>query len=203
MKSIKATLNLVNEIVAGIRETHDLDIALGGGYAVISHGVGRTTTDVDFYIYTEGVQENSDRLFRLIKQAVPDYFEIKIMEGSKIVDDPFPYDIVFLSDKTGQYPRIDFIIPRYKWELEGIRESKPLEDISFPVLPKPYLIAMKLRAGGPKDRYDIIELYRYLSESEKKKTLELAKLIRRDKMLANLLKQMEPQDKSIDEDLLI
>lgn len=46
---------------------------------------------------------------------------------------------------------MDFIIARYKWELKGIKEARPLEDIPFPVIPKPYLIAMKLKAGGLKD----------------------------------------------------
>lgn len=69
--------------------------------------------------------------------------------------------------------------------------SKPCEDIPFLVLPKPYLIAMKLKAGGPKDNVDIIELLPLLSQEEKKKTEQLAVLIKRDKNLAALLKWID------------
>ncbi|MCP5108039.1 MAG: nucleotidyl transferase AbiEii/AbiGii toxin family protein [bacterium] len=202
MKSIEATLNLVSNIVSRVRKRYDIEIALAGGYAVIAHGVGRTTTDVDFYLYSERIQENPTEFFELLKQEIPNHFNIKVVEGSKMLGDPFPYDILFLTDKSDEYPRIDFIIPRYKWELEGIRVSKSLEDIPFPVLPKPYLIAMKLRAGGPKDSFDVIELYSSLSEEEKIKTTQLAVLIKRDKNLAKLLetkedKIEEPEDKEL------
>jgi hypothetical protein len=199
MKSIEATLNLLNSIVEKLRRSCSVDIALGGGFAVIAHGVGRTTADVDFYIYSELILENSAAFFELLKKAVPGNFEVNVVEGSKTPDDPFPYDIVFLSDKAGGYPRIDLIIPRFKWELEGIKASKPLEDIPFPVLPKPYLIAVKLRAGGPKDNYDVIELYGLLSEEEKKKTADLAVLARRDRNLAKLLEKAKPEPEEADD----
>ncbi len=51
------------------------------------------------------------------------------------------------------------------------------------------LIAMKLKAGGPKDNLDIIELYSLLSPEEKQKTHDLAIRIKRDKKLVNLIKK--------------
>ncbi len=39
MKSIEAILNLVSEIVKELRKSCTVDIALGGGYAVISHNI--------------------------------------------------------------------------------------------------------------------------------------------------------------------
>lgn len=204
MKSIEAILNFVNSIAEEVRKTCAVDIVLIGGYAVIAHGVARTTNDVDFYLYSGRIKENSKEFFELFKRAVPGQFKIELVEGSKMIDDPFPYDILFLKDNSGEYPRIDFIIPRYKWELEGIRISKPLEDIPFPVLPGPYLIAMKLKAGGPKDNLDIIELYPTLSGEEQKKTVELAALIRRDKNLAALIKTGKNKtEKDEDKKLLI
>jgi len=152
--------------------------------------VGRTTTDADFFLYSDIIKEDSNAFFELLKETIPANFEIKIIKGSRMLDDPFPYDIAFLIDRAGEYPQIDFIIARYKWELEGIKRSKPLEDIAFPVLPRPYLIATKLKAGGQKDNYDILELYALLSEEEKRETAELASLIKRDKKLKALL---EPQ----------
>jgi hypothetical protein len=193
MKSIEDILKIVVEIAEKFRKTSDIDIVLIGGYAVIAHGVARTTSDVDFFIYSGQIQEGTNEFLKIFKQALPGHFEIEFVEGSNMVDDPFPYDIIFLKDKSGEYPRIDFIIPRYKWELEGIKMSKPLEDIPFPVLPKPYLIAMKLKAGGPKDNLDIIELQPLLNLEEKKKTEQLAILIKRDKNLASLLKIEKPK----------
>jgi len=46
--------------------------------------------------------------------------------------------------------------------------SKPLEDIPFPVLPKPYLIAIKLKAGS-KDNLDISDSNLYYPRKRKRK----------------------------------
>jgi len=189
MKSIENTLKLVDSIVVSLSESDEVNIALVGGYGVIAHGVERTTVDVDFCIYTDTIHEKDTKVFtELLRNILPDNFEIKFIEGSKIMDDPFKHDVIFLHDKSGEYPRIDIIVAKYKWELEGIKSAKPLEDIPFPVLPKPYLIAMKLKAGGPKDDYDVIELYELLSKKEQEKTHELARLIHKEKKLAQLIK---------------
>jgi len=178
-----------------------VNIALVGGYAVIAHGVERTTADVDFCVYADIISRNGAQAFaRFLRDVVPDNFEIKFVEGTKMIDDPFRHDIIFLDDRAGEYPRIDFIIAKYRWELEGIRAAMPLEDIPFPVLPKPYLIAMKLKAGGIKDDYDVVGLYGLLTEEEKMKTHELARLIHMDKKLTRLIKpkriKREREDRS-------
>jgi len=204
MKSIADTLTLVESIVDNLRQTIEIEIALVGGYAVIAHGAGRTTLDVDFLIYSSSFRENAATFKDTVKAALPGHFESKWVKGSNMFEDPFPYDIMFLTDRSGNYPDLDFIIPRYKWELEGIRKAAALRDLSFPVLPKPYLIAMKLRAGGPKDHADILELYSFLSAGEKEETLKLAVSIKRDK---NLIRLLEPRDVDFkepeDENLLI
>jgi len=188
MKSIKNTLKLVDDIVKLLSKHGEVNISLIGGYSVIAHGVERTTVDVDFYIYTDTIhRENTSVFVELLKRVVPENFEVKFMKGSKDIEDPFKHDVIFIHDRGGEYSRIDFIVPIYKWELEGIKAAKPLEDIPFPVLSKPYLIATKLRAGSLKDDYDITELYKLLTEEEKKKTLELAKTIKRDKKLDRLI----------------
>ncbi|MCP4218468.1 MAG: nucleotidyl transferase AbiEii/AbiGii toxin family protein [bacterium] len=204
MKSIEDTLTLVADILVDIGQSIEIRAALVGGYAVISHGVGRTTIDVDFLIYAEAGREDFSQLVDLFKAAVPGNFEIKAMEGSRMLGDPFPYNVLFLTDQSGNYPKMDFIIPRYKWELEGLQKAKPLAGIPFPVLSVPYLIAMKLRAGGPRDHSDILDLYRFLSDEDKAETHRLATLIKRDKNLDKLLApqktyHMEPED----EDLLL
>lgn len=198
MKSIEDTLNLINNIADALSGHDKLNIALVGGYAVIAHGVGRTTADVDFCVYAESIRTDGISAFtKLLEKAVPDTFEVQCVEGSRIADDPFQHDVIFIDDKSGEYPRIDFIVAKYKWELEGTQASKPLEDIPFPVLPKPYLVAMKLKAGSIKDDYDITELYELMTEDEKAKTAELARLIHRDKKLAQLT---TPRSISLEED---
>lgn len=190
MKSIEDTLKLIDKLVHSFHKKDRLYIALAGGYAAIAHGVERTTADIDFCIYADFIQKGSSQeLFLSLKEIIPERFETEFIEGTKFVDDPFQHDIIFLNDKLKEYPRIDFIIARYKWELEGLKEAGHLEDIPFPVLPKPYLIAMKLKAGSLKDDYDIVELYKLASEDEKRKTRELARLIKKEKKLLNLLKR--------------
>ena len=204
MKSIEDTLKFVTDIVCDLRKTIDIDIALVGGYAVISHGVGRTTMDVDFLLYSGYIQESSSKFVDLFNRAVPADFELKWVEGSRMWGDPFPYDVIFLTDKSGEYPKMDFIIPRYKLELEGLKKAKPLKGFPFPVIPRPYLIAMKLRAGGPRDYADILDLFRLLDHREKEEAQQLAVLIKRDKTLRRLLEpEKMDQDEPADEDLLI
>ena len=204
MKSIEDTLSLIDKIVSSLAKNDTINIALAGGYAAIAHGVERTTADIDFWVYTKVIRENNIRVFLdLLKRSLPDNFRINYLEGSKIMDDPFKHDVIFIHDNFGEYPRIDFIIAKYKWELEGTKEAKPLADIPFPVLPKPYLIAMKLKAGSIKDDLDVTELYNLLTEEEKSKTLELSKLIHKDKKLARLIKPKKPFRDKEDKDQLL
>lgn len=204
MKSIEDTLKLIDRITVSLSEQDELNVALVGGYAAIAHGVERTTADVDFCIYTGIIHsQNTPAFIEMLKNVIPENFDIKFIEGSKILDDPFKHDVIFLYDKSGEYPKIDFIIAKYKWELEGTKQAKPLEDIPFPVMPKPHLIAMKLKAGGLKDDFDVVELFNLLTEDEKDKTYELAKLINRDKKLFRLLKPRKLKKEREDKDLLL
>jgi hypothetical protein len=109
------------------------------------------------------------------------------MQGSKIPDDPLKHDIIVIDDNEGDYERIDLLIARYKWELEGIEQAVRLQDIPFPVLDKPHLVAMKLLATGYKDAHDVMTLMRLMTEEEKIKARELARRIGRDKKLERLL----------------
>lgn len=204
MKSIEDTLKLIDDIVGSLSESDKVDIALVGGYSAIAHGVERTTADVDFCIYSDTIHEKNISVFAgLLRNALSDNFEIKLIEGSRIMDDPFKHDVIFIYDKSGEYPKLDIIVAKYKWELEGIKAATPLEDIPFPVLPKPYLIAMKLKAGGPKDDYDVIELYELLTVEEKEKTHKLAKLIHLEKKLLRLTKPGKIKKVKEDKDQLI
>ena len=186
MKSIEDTLKIIQDIIHSIPV--NVSIALVGGYAVILHGAERTTIDIDFCLYSDIIKTSrSKAFFDMLRKHLPDRFDIKLIEGSKIPDDPFKHDIIFIDDKEGEYVRIDFLIAKYKWELEAIERAEVFKDIPIPVITKPYLVAMKLMAGGYKDASDVINLINLMEDAEKEKTFELAKRIGRDKKLAKLL----------------
>jgi len=179
------------------------EIALAGGYAVILHGVERTTIDVDFCLYSSLIQSaDSKSFFRLLKERLHGRFTARLIEGSKIPDDPFKHDVIFIEDKMGEYRRVDLLIARYKWELEALREAVTVKGIPIPVLARPYLAAMKLQATGLKDASDVVGLMRLMSGKEKAKTFELAKRTRRDKKLLRLLAPHEEKFQEIPEELL-
>ena len=188
MKSIEDTLNLVRAAVDSLSDRDDVQIALIGGYAAISYGVPRTSVDVDFCVYSRSIHEKGPDVFAdRLRSALPTGFIITLTEGTRMLDDPFKHDVISIDDPSFEYPHIDIIIAKYQWELEGVKAASCPADLPFPVMPKPYLIGMKLRAGGFKDDYDVSELYQSLTEEEKAATHDLAARIHRDRKLADLL----------------
>jgi len=187
MKSIEDTLKIIHDIIRAFPA--NINIALVGGYAAVLHGIERTTLDIDFCVYSEIIHSsgNSVDFYNLLLKSLPERFEATLIKGSTIPDDPFKHDVIFIEDKKGEFLRIDFLIARYKWELEAIRSAKFIEGIPIPVVTKPYLAAMKLKATGYKDASDVIDLIRLMVKDEKEKTFELARLIGRDKKLNRLL----------------
>jgi hypothetical protein len=186
MKSIDDTLKIIRDITSAI--PIKFDIVLIGGVAVILHGVERTTIDVDFSVYSDVIRDSgSSAFFDQLRAHFPKRFSARLMQGSKIPDDPLKHDIIVIDDNEGDYERIDLLIARYKWELEGIEQAVRLQDIPFPVLDKPHLVAMKLLATGYKDAHDVMTLMRLMTEEEKIKARELARRIGRDKKLERLL----------------
>lgn len=186
MKSIADILKTIREITSALPVK--VELALIGGYALVAHGVERTTIDVDFCLYTDSISTHDSRVFfDLLKSHTPARFETQLIQGSKFPDDPFKHDLIRLIDLKKEFFRIDLLLARYKWEVEGIRLAEQITSIPLPVLSKPYLAAMKLRATGYKDAADVVALMELMTEEEKAKTFELAKRIHRDKKLARLL----------------
>jgi len=187
MKSIEDTLKIIQDIIK--KFPTDIDIALIGGYAVILHGVERTTLDIDFCIYSSVIHSSHDStsFYDLLLRCLPERFEARLMKGSAIPDDPLKHDVIFIEDSMGEYIRIDLLVAKYKWELEAIRSAGTIEGIPIPVVKKPYLVALKLRSTGYKDASDVIGLINLMTEEEKEKTIELAKRIGRGKKLNMLL----------------
>ena len=186
MKSIDDTLKIIRDITSAIPVK--FDIVLIGGVAVILQGVERTTIDIDFCVYSDIMRDaGPSAFFDHLKAHLPKRFSARLINGSKIHDDPLRHDIIFIDDSEGEYERIDLLIARYKWEREGIEQAVRLEGIPFPVLGKPHLVAMKLLATGYKDAHDVVTLMALMTEEEQLKARDLAKRIGRDKKLERLL----------------
>ena len=193
MKSIRDTLEIIRDITNALPVK--VSIAIAGGYASILHGVERTTIDLDFCLYSDILDSiDTKTFFELLTKNIPKRFDVELREGSKIPDDPFKHDLIRLMDTRKELLRIDLLIARYKWELDGLRDAKPVKDIPIPVLGKPYLVAMKLRASGFKDAHDVVTLFGLMSDEEKEKTRELARRIGRDNKLERLLSPPQEED---------
>lgn len=190
MKSIVDTLSVINGAVTRFKEktSQSAQIALIGGYAALYYGAERTTFDIDVFFFAQ--DKNPGRSFSsFLKKHLPPRFQLKFMEASKDRTDPFQHDLIILEDKDEEYPRIDILIVKYKWELEGLEQAKPSEKLAFPVMPAPHLVAMKLVAGGRKDELDIIDVLKGMNEEDLIKTKELAKKVHRDKNFAALFRE--------------
>lgn len=190
MKSIIDTLSVIKDAVTRFNRdsAHSASVALIGGYAAVYFGSERTTFDVDICFHSVD-NEPGRTFYNFLKQHLPSNLKPRLIEASKDPTDPLKHDIITISDLENKYPRIDILVIRYKWELEGLEQAIAPKRLSFPVMPAPYLIAMKLMAGGRKEELDIIGLLRNLSEEELEKATELAKKVRRDRKLKTLLKE--------------
>jgi len=193
--SITDTLNVIkNAVTAYEKQTKNkASLALIGGYAAIFFGAERTTLDVDLFFHSTAEYPGSS-FFNFLKEYLPDRFKLRFIEATKDPTDPLKHDLVVIDDSKGDYPRIDILLLRYKWELEGINEVKPIDKLPVPLFPLPYLVAMKLLAGGRKDELDILDLLQAATKSEIDKIKKLAKKVRKDKNLQKLLNEIKEQE---------
>ena len=201
MKSIAATLETIRDITSALPEK--LEAALIGGHGVILHGVERTTLDVDLCVWSEGLgRTGSASFYRVLKEHLPERFSAQLREGSKDHSDPIRHDLVLIEDTLGEYPRIDLLIARYRWEVEGLRKAERVPGVPVPVMPKSYLVAMKLLASGHKDAADVAGLMGIMSEEERKLAVSLARRIGRDRKLGRILAPPAEEESEIEgEDL--
>lgn len=144
---------------------HSASVALIGGYAAVYFGSERTTFDVDICFHSKD-NEPGRTFFDFLKRELPSNLKPRLFEDSKDPTDPLKHDIITISDSEEKYPRIDILVIRYKWELEGLEHAITPKKLSFPVIPAP--------------------------EEELIKTRELAKKLRKDRKLQALLKEGRP-----------
>lgn len=165
--------------------------AIIGGRAVIQHGFSRLTVDTDVLLFCgkngKPLPGLLNRFVDDLKQQLGDSFDIAGHQASKDITDPLKHDIIIIQDRNNAHKKLDILFVRYKWELEGLESMPDATKGHLKPLPKPYLIGMKLMAGGGQDHYDVQQLFKLMSEEEKDKAYEIAKLIRRDKNLDRIL----------------
>jgi len=165
--------------------------AIIGGEAVILHGIPRTTIDLDILFFCGDEANNIGSLVKkfasFLRKDLGESFDVKDFEASKDPFDPLRHDLIIITDLEKQYKKLDILIPNYKWELEGFKGMDSPGSGPLQVYPKPYLACMKMMAGGAQDEEDIRNLFLIMSDSEKDKTRDLARLIRRDKNLSRIL----------------
>ena len=154
--------SIVDNFIKAANENHLKMILIGGG-AVNFHGVQRHSADIDFWIDTQ--RENLDKLKLVLKQL-----------NYKFED--FPKEVYEQKQNISIH-----ISPVFKIELItylnfGLSFSEAYEksDVSFlndqkilelHILSYDDLIESKLKAGRPKDYYDVLSL-REIDEKRRK-----------------------------------
>ena len=165
--------------------------AIIGGEAVILHGIPRTTLDLDILYSCGAPPIFIDNLVRtlgsFLRQELGSRFEVKEFAGSKDPFDPLRHDLIIITDSKKRFKKLDILIANFKWELEGFQVMVSPSKGPLQPFPKPYLVAMKLMAGGGQDDEDIRNLFLIMGDPEKDKAWELARLIKRDKNLSRVL----------------
>jgi len=204
---MKCLLQIVTEYIDNFAEENNIQrlAAIIGGEAVIMHGIPRTTIDLDILFYYKQETNYYDnlckRLASFLREKFIEDFEITHFEASKDPFDPLRHDLIVIKDKQNRFRKLDILIANYKWELEGLLSMGSAHSCPITAYPKPYLVAMKLMAGGLQDEEDIKNLFFIMTDSEKEKAYALAKQIKRDKNLNKILshKRKHIQDDHLEE----
>ena len=188
-------LKIVTECIDSFSEQANVIrlAAIVGGEAVIMHGIPRTTIDIDILLFCGDEKKDIGNIGKVfasfLRQELGGKFEVKNFEASKDPSDPLKHDLIIITDPEKRFKKLDILIANYQWELEGLKSmDSPHTGPLYPY-PKEYLVGMKLMAGGAQDDEDIRNLFLVMSDSEKKKALGIARLIRRDKNLNKVLSE--------------
>lgn len=190
---MKNLLKIVTECIDKFSKQNNISrlAAIVGGEAVIMHGIPRTTLDLDILCFWQADAKEAASLVKrfasLLKQELGERYEVKDFEASKDPFDPLKHDLLIITDSEKKYKKLDILIANYRWEIEGFNNMNSPQKGPLQIYPKPYLVGMKLMAGGIQDEEDIRNLFLIMLDPEKEKAWEIARLIRRDKNLSRIL----------------
>jgi len=134
----------------------NVEFILIGGYAVIYHGYGRTTGDMDIWLKPDN--ENRDKLIPVLEAQ-----GILKEDLDKIRNTDFTQTLAFHVDEPPR--RVDFltkVVGLTFQEADARKRLLPLGNLSVPVLHLDDLIVSKLLSGRTKDKADVEELQKIM-----------------------------------------
>lgn len=149
---LNALLKTNNLLQAAIEAKIINGYTLIGGLALAVWDIPRATRDIDLIVYVDRI--NEEKLLRFLSENAVE----AEMRRSDIFD-PVPLLIKAEIDSV----TVEIICATKKWELEAINNSSEVEigNERIPVVNPEYLIILKLKANGPRDRLDIKELVKH------------------------------------------
>jgi len=148
-------------IIIQLLKAH-IDFILIGGYAVIYHGYGRTTGDMDIWLRPDNA--NRDKLIPVLENL-----GIEAEDIDQIRKTDFSQTIAFHIYEPPR--RVDFltkIVGLTFQEAASRQVLLPLDDFEVPVLHLDDLIVNKLISGRAKDKADVEELQKIMRLKGKK-----------------------------------
>lgn len=148
-------------IIIQLLKAH-IDFILIGGYAVIYHGYGRTTGDMDIWLRPDNA--NRDKLIPVLENL-----GIEAEDIDQIRKTDFSQTIAFHIDEPPR--RVDFltkIVGLTFQEAASRQVLLPLGDFEVPILHLDDLIVNKLISGRAKDKADVEELQKIMRLKGKK-----------------------------------
>lgn len=142
-------------IIEAVLRRHSVECALIGAAAVAAHGYPRYTEDFD-------LATDADP-FTSLKGAAADLVVLGYVVEFNLPDrqDPLGGLIRVTGDDFAQIDVVNFHNPYtagFTLGLEAVRGALAMQGSPFKVVSLPYLIALKLYAGGGKSMTDVIEL---------------------------------------------
>jgi len=138
-----------------------VEFILIGGYAVIYHGYGRTTGDMDIWLKPDN--ENRDKLIPVLEAQ-----RILKEDLDKIRNTDFTQTLAFHIDEPPR--RVDFLTKIVGLTFQEANARKvllPLGNLAVPVLQLDDLIVNKLLSGRAKDKADVEELQKIMRLKKK------------------------------------
>jgi len=142
-------LSLLEAVVAVLRE-RGVPHAVIGATALAFHGAPRSTGDLDlFAVHASCLDRDTWR------PVVEGGYTAAVRPG----DESDPLAGVVRFEGSGEAP-VDLVLGRRSWQVEILARAEPqmLLGVLVPVVRAADLILLKLYAGGPQDRWDIVQL---------------------------------------------
>ena len=194
MMDEKQLLKLIESLKA---RGADFDVALVGGMAVVGHGVRRGTLDFDLLVDTKDFLEFQMVVMRMLEEndeRIPTLEELGPMRAEVSnpaapgSPDSLKNGTLSIVDWNGRR-LLDFLSVYYSYEKTGVEQSETIPGLEpLKLMDMPYLVLMKMQAGGPKDRSDVVELYKIASDEQRVEILDVAEKYRMIEQLERLLR---------------